>query len=58
LRDYVAASLIGMIGDRHVRVPGLAPTDVAQLASGRARAAQCWWLKAIGFVATVAVTIW
>lgn len=59
LRDYVAASLIGMIPGTVMYVYlGSLLTDVAQLAAGAGGgAAVPWWLKVVGFAATVAVTI-
>jgi pyruvate/2-oxoglutarate dehydrogenase complex dihydrolipoamide dehydrogenase (E3) component/uncharacterized membrane protein YdjX (TVP38/TMEM64 family) len=57
LRDYVAASLIGMIPGTVMYVYlGSLLTSVAELASGGGRGAP-WWLTALGFAATVAVTI-
>src|SRR5262245_1702228 len=57
-RDYVAASLVGMIPGTVMYVYlGSLLTDVAQLAGGGAAGGAPWWLKAIGFVATLAVTI-
>jgi uncharacterized membrane protein YdjX (TVP38/TMEM64 family) len=59
LRDYVVASLIGMIPGTVMFVYlGSLFTDVAALAAGGSRgSAAPWWLKVIGFAATVAVTI-
>jgi uncharacterized membrane protein YdjX (TVP38/TMEM64 family) len=59
LRDYVAASLLGMIPGTVMYVYlGSLLTDVAQLAAGAGGGtAVPWWLKVVGFAATVAVTI-
>jgi uncharacterized membrane protein YdjX (TVP38/TMEM64 family) len=59
LRDYVAASLIGMIPGTVLYVYlGSLLTDVAQLAAGGGGAtATPWWLRLLGFAATVAVTV-
>jgi uncharacterized membrane protein YdjX (TVP38/TMEM64 family) len=59
LRDYVAASLIGMIPGTVLYVYlGSLLTDVAQLAAGGGGAtAAPWWLRLLGFAATVAVTV-
>jgi pyruvate/2-oxoglutarate dehydrogenase complex dihydrolipoamide dehydrogenase (E3) component/uncharacterized membrane protein YdjX (TVP38/TMEM64 family) len=59
LRDYVVASLLGMIPGTVMYVYlGSLLTDVAQLAGGESgSAAAPWWLKLLGFAATVAVTI-
>jgi pyruvate/2-oxoglutarate dehydrogenase complex dihydrolipoamide dehydrogenase (E3) component/uncharacterized membrane protein YdjX (TVP38/TMEM64 family) len=59
LRDYVLATVIGMIPGTVMYVYlGSLLTDVAELAGGgRGGAAAPWWLKLLGFAATVAVTI-
>lgn len=59
LRDYVLASLLGMIPGTILYVYlGSLLTDVAQLAAGAGGAtAVPWWVKLVGFAATVAVTI-
>jgi pyruvate/2-oxoglutarate dehydrogenase complex dihydrolipoamide dehydrogenase (E3) component/uncharacterized membrane protein YdjX (TVP38/TMEM64 family) len=57
LRDYLTASLLGMIPGTVMYVYlGSLLTSVAELASGRGRGAP-WWLTALGFAATVAVTV-
>jgi pyruvate/2-oxoglutarate dehydrogenase complex dihydrolipoamide dehydrogenase (E3) component/uncharacterized membrane protein YdjX (TVP38/TMEM64 family) len=59
LRDYVVASMLGMIPGTVMYVYlGSLLTDVAQLASGGGGGASApWWLKLLGFAATVAVTV-
>lgn len=57
VRDYVFASLLGMIPGTVMYVYlGSLLTDVAQLAGGGGAGAPLW-SKAIGFAATVAVTV-
>jgi pyruvate/2-oxoglutarate dehydrogenase complex dihydrolipoamide dehydrogenase (E3) component/uncharacterized membrane protein YdjX (TVP38/TMEM64 family) len=59
LRDYVVASLVGMIPGTVMYVYlGSLLTDVAELAGGaRSGGTAPWWLKVVGFAATVAATI-
>jgi pyruvate/2-oxoglutarate dehydrogenase complex dihydrolipoamide dehydrogenase (E3) component/uncharacterized membrane protein YdjX (TVP38/TMEM64 family) len=59
LRDYVVASAIGMIPGTVMYVYlGSLLTDVAELAGGaRSGGGAPWWLKVLGFAATVAATI-
>jgi pyruvate/2-oxoglutarate dehydrogenase complex dihydrolipoamide dehydrogenase (E3) component/uncharacterized membrane protein YdjX (TVP38/TMEM64 family) len=57
LRDYVVGSLVGMIPGTLMYVYlGSLVTSVAELTSG-GRTGAPWWIRILGFAATVAVTV-